>query len=215
MTPIWIALGFLGALLLAARGMRPWCTRWGATLEEREGRIPGLEHLDGARVTSTHAITIDAPAREVWPWLVQMGVGRGGFYSYAWLENLVGCGVRNAQRIVPELQDLAEGDAVVLHPKAPPLRVTRLVRERLLALEGWVFQLVPISPDRTRLVTRTYAVPVRSGQGLVAGLVDLSTRTALFDLAHFVMGRKQLLELRRRAEARHRVAPRGTRAGVG
>jgi hypothetical protein len=178
---------------------RPRYVRWGATPEEFRQPIPGLEQLAGARVTSTHAITIDRPAWEVWPWLVQMGTGRGGCYSYTWLENLVGCRMKNADRVLPEFQNLKEGDGVPLHPKAPPLVVTRLDEDRVLALEGWVFYLKPLGRDRTRLLTRTYALPPRKG-GLVARAIDASTRTAWFDLAHFIMGRKQLIELKRLVE---------------
>jgi hypothetical protein len=62
----------------------------------------------------THALTINAPAREIWPWMVQMGAGGGGFYSYDWLENLAGLGSHGTDRIVPEYQDLKEGDVFPL-----------------------------------------------------------------------------------------------------
>jgi len=67
----------------------------------------------------TQAITIRAGAEKVWPWLVQMGQGRGGFYSYELLENLIGCKIRNADRIFPEWQNLEVGARVMLHPKVP------------------------------------------------------------------------------------------------
>jgi hypothetical protein len=57
--------------------------------------LPGDELVAGAKLKATHAITINAPAADIWPWLVQMGQNRGGFYSYTWLENLVGCHIRN------------------------------------------------------------------------------------------------------------------------
>lgn len=84
--------------------------------------MPCDELVEHPKLNATHAITIDAPASAVWPWLVQMGQTRGGFYSYAWLENLVGCHMHNADQIHPEWQDLKVGDQVWLHPKAPPLR---------------------------------------------------------------------------------------------
>ena len=80
-----------------------------------------------------------------------MGQTRGGFYSYAWLENLVGCRMRNADRIHPEWQDLKVGDDVWLHPKAPPLRVLAMERQKYIALEKcWTFYLQPIDENRTR-----------------------------------------------------------------
>src|SRR4051812_23088582 len=69
--------------------VRPWHLRWGATDEEAGEPLPGDDLRSDANVVATHAITIDAPAADVWPWLVQIGRGRGGFYSYTWLENLV------------------------------------------------------------------------------------------------------------------------------
>jgi hypothetical protein len=83
--------------------------------------LPGDELVEHPNVEATHAITINAPVEEVWPWLVQLGQDKGGFYSHSRLENLVGCRLRNADRIVPEFQHLSVGDAVRLHPKAPPL----------------------------------------------------------------------------------------------
>jgi hypothetical protein len=70
--------------------IRPWHLHWGATDEEVKEPLPGDEVVSHPRLEATHAITIDAPASDIWPWLVQMGQNRGGFYSYTWLENLVG-----------------------------------------------------------------------------------------------------------------------------
>src|SRR5690349_633358 len=66
--------------------IRPWHLRWGTTGHEAEAVLPGDELVPGAKLRATHAITIDAPAGAIWPWLVQMGQGRGGLYSYDWLE---------------------------------------------------------------------------------------------------------------------------------
>src|SRR5689334_12701788 len=83
----------VGAAALASYALlvRPWHLRWGATEEETNARLPGDEIVTWPKHEATHAITIHAPAREVWPWLVQVGQTRGGFYSYTRLENLVGC----------------------------------------------------------------------------------------------------------------------------
>ncbi len=103
----------LGALL----PLRPWSLRWGATGDELKRRWPGDELTPGRAGQSTRAITIHASAPEVWAWIVQIGQDRGGFYSYTWLENLFGCKMHNADRIVPEFQSRAVGDTVWLTSK--------------------------------------------------------------------------------------------------
>jgi hypothetical protein len=80
------------------------------------GATAGDELIGEARYRSTHAITIQAPSRQVWPWLVQMGQGRGGFYSYDWLENFLGLHIHNAESIRPALQNLVVGDQIRLVP---------------------------------------------------------------------------------------------------
>jgi hypothetical protein len=80
-------------------GLRPWHIRWGATDDELARPLPGDEIVPRPRKWSTRAITIDAPAEVVWPWLVQIGQGRGGLYSYDWLENLAGCDIHSADRV--------------------------------------------------------------------------------------------------------------------
>jgi hypothetical protein len=84
----------------------------GTTLEERSARLPGDDIVPDPRCTSTRAITIDAPAEDVWPWIAQMGQGRAGMYSYELLENLFGCDMHNADRIVPALQAIVVGDRI-------------------------------------------------------------------------------------------------------
>lgn len=200
MNLILAGLGLLLTATLLLHLLRPIYRRWGATATECREAIPGLDDLKDAPITSTHAITIDAPAADIWPWLLQMGVDRGGCYSYTWLENLVGCRMKNADRVLPQFQELKLGDGIPLHPKAPPITVTHLEPDRMLALEGWVFYLKPLGRDRTRLMTRTYAVAPRAETGLAGRMIGAATRTALFDLAHFIMGRKQLIELKRLVE---------------
>ena len=90
--------------------------RWGATTAELQRPLPGDDLVPHSRAGYTQAITIRAPVAAVWPWLVQIGQGRGGFYSYEGLENLVGCDIHNAERVLPEFQILASGD--LLRPEA-------------------------------------------------------------------------------------------------
>ena len=104
-----LAAAGAGTLAAYALAVRPWHVRWGATDEEVNERLPGDELVRHPNVEATHAVTIKAPAEEVWPWLVQIGQDKGGFYSYSWLENLAGCRLRNADRIVPEFQRLKVG----------------------------------------------------------------------------------------------------------
>jgi len=150
------------------------------------------------KLNATHAITINAPAADVWPWLVQLGQHRGGFYSYSWLENLVGCDMHNADRIVPEWQELKVGDEVWLHPKAPPLRVLAIEPGRAIVLEKcWSFVLHPIDENRTRLIIR--------GRGefnpdFKNGLLNFLLWRGIFEPAHFIMERKMLLGIKQRAE---------------
>jgi hypothetical protein len=98
--------------------VRPWHTRWGATREEVARPLPYDHFVPRPLAQTTRAITIDAPPGEVWRWLVQLGVGRGGLYSYDWLENLAGLDVHSTEKIVLELQDLEVGDLVRLAPES-------------------------------------------------------------------------------------------------
>ncbi|WP_374971015.1 SRPBCC family protein [Terrabacter sp. BE26] len=90
---------------------------WGATTEECREQLPGDDLISDPGLVATRAITIHAPPEQVWPWVVQLGADRGGFYSYDRLENLAGCGVRSADTVVEEWQHLDVGDLVHLHPK--------------------------------------------------------------------------------------------------
>jgi hypothetical protein len=80
---------------------RPWQLGWGATDEERGAALAGDDLIPDPDLTATRAITVHAVADQVWPWITQVGQGRGGFYSYDALENLVGCHIHSADRVVP------------------------------------------------------------------------------------------------------------------
>lgn len=148
-------LTILGYLVI-----RPWHLRWGATNEEVVQAMPGdLEHIGWTR-----AITIDAPPNVVWPWLVQWGQGRGGWYSYDWLENLLGFDIHTADRILPEHQNLAIGDSICMSSDFCPSRVTLLEPNRWLSWQAtgqddqpvwtFIFGLSPVDESRSRLVVR-------------------------------------------------------------
>ena len=87
-------------LFAATPLLRPWHSRWGATASEVASTMPGDELFPRAQFQATRAITIAAPPSAVWPWLVQVGYGRAGFYSYDLVENLVGCDIHSTDRIV-------------------------------------------------------------------------------------------------------------------
>lgn len=193
-----VAAAGIGATAAYVWGIRPWHLRWGATDEELRAALPGDELISHARLKATHAITINAPAADIWPWLVQMGQNRGGFYSYTWLENLVGCQMQNADEIVPEWQELNVGDKVWLHPKAPPVEVAAVEPGRAIVLKPWgAFVLQPIDEKRTRLIIRSQG---DYDPDLKNPLLNFLLWRVVYEPAHFIMERKMLLEIKRRAE---------------
>ncbi|HEY7362445.1 MAG TPA: hypothetical protein VH642_16635, partial [Streptosporangiaceae bacterium] len=127
MSGAWLRVaGGAGLAAAAAALSYPWlfrrqCLTWGATPEEAARELPGDDLLASPDVIATRAITIDAPPAAVWPWLVQMGSGRGGVYTYDWIENLFGLDMHSADRIVPEWQTMRVGD-VWRNPKGEGMR---------------------------------------------------------------------------------------------
>src|SRR6202795_262427 len=128
------ASGSVAALALIGRSR---LLRWGATDEEIAAAQPGDDLIRDANVTATRAITIRCSPDVVWPWVAQLGQGRGGFYSYDFLENLVGCHIHSADRIGPEWQDVEVGDEVRFAPEGG-LAVASLEQGRSLVLRGGV-----------------------------------------------------------------------------
>ena len=217
--------GPLAALAAAAAAagyvlaLRPRLLTWGATAQESAGPLPGDELVRTARMQSTRAVTINAPAAGVWPWLVQLGAGRGGMYSYDLLENAAGLGMHSADRILPEYQQLGVGDVIPLGPDAG-IPVRRLEGGSVLGLGGsmdprtgritasggapagprlelgWTFVLQPVDERTTRLLSRT-----RYDYSPLA--VGLILRPVLEPL-QFIMERRMLLGIKSRAEGRSR-----------
>ena len=178
--------------------IRPWHLRWGATDEELNQPLIGDDLAPNPKLRADHAITINAPAADVWPWLVQMGQNRGGFYSYTWLENLVGCQMQNADDIVPEWQNLQVGDKVWLHPKAPPVEVAALEPGRAIVLKPWgAFVLHPIDENKTRLIVRSQG---DYEPDLGNAVCNFLLWRVFYEPAHFIMERKMLLGIKARAE---------------
>jgi len=180
--------------------------RWGATAAELTAALPGDQIVQRPRLAYTQAITIQAPPAAVWPWLVQMGDSRGGLYSYDWLENLMGCNMHSADRIIPELQNLQIGDMIkIAPPGGPSVREIEPNRYLLLAAhvdengqymaQTWVFCLEPVGSGATRLITRShidYGPP---------SVLNWFMWDAFGDKGGVVMQRKMLLGIKQRAEA--------------
>lgn len=141
---VWTGAAASGmAAMLYRFAIRPWHQRWGATDGEVRSLLPGDDLIPAPKGETTRAVAIEAPPSEVGPWLIQIGQQRGGFYSYTWLENLVGCQIRNADCIVPEWQQVALGDLVYLHPQAPPLFVNQIEPQRALVLSSRLLHRLP------------------------------------------------------------------------
>jgi hypothetical protein len=186
------------------RSRRPWPSVR-ATTDERARALPGDERIPQAIDTLTHGVTIRGAPRDVWPWLAQMGAGsRGGWHSYDWLDN---GRQTSAARIVPELQHPAIGTIFpALLAATEGFTLLAIDHERVLtlgwlAVDGapevtWTFALEEMAPGVTRLLVR-----VRGGPGYrFHGLPRLWTRLVV-RVVHFIMQRKQLLGIRRRAES--------------
>jgi hypothetical protein len=208
-------LGAISALTYYALAVRPWLLRWGATAEEASTPLPGDDLVPTAAYTTTRAVTVRASAQTIWPWLVQLGQGRAGFYTYDRLEQIVGAAIRSADRVVPEFQQLAVGDTVLLSPvggpnvavldpghalvlsqtmdlrtgqSIPPVPATRWAMDWT-----WTFALRPRSNGATRLLVRTRA-DYRPRAVLKPGV------RLLLEPIHFVMERGMLIGIKRRAE---------------
>jgi len=182
-----------------ATAIRPRVLGWGATPEEVRARMPGDELVPKPNLVSTRAVGIDAPPGDVWPWLVQMGSGRGGAYTYDWIENLFGLDMHSADTILPEFQSLAVGDTLPLGSKGPVMRVMEFEPERALVFQSndlawvWAFTLRPAAGG-TRLVSRNRILT--PGSSVVGGALY----RWVMEPGSLVMERKMLQGIRQRAE---------------
>ncbi|MBO3752995.1 hypothetical protein J5X84_43710 [Streptosporangiaceae bacterium NEAU-GS5] len=184
--------------------LRRRCLTWGATPEEAARALPGDDLRPPPCLISTRAITIGATPEAVWPWLVQMGSGRGGAYTYDWIENLFGLDMHSADEILPEYQGLKAGDKLPLGPKGPVMVAEIVEPCHALAFRSedgnwvWSFTLVPQGAT-TRLISRNRIATPDAGPAL--RLFDL----LVMEPGSLVMERKMLLGVRERAERTERI----------
>ena len=169
---------------------------WGATQEEVGSTLPGDELMPDAKIVATRAVEIDAPPAAVWPWLVQMGPGRGGAYTYDWLERRLGVEMQNTNRIVPEFQHMAVGDEFPM--PGYTFRVEIFEPERSLAFRTsdgrwvWSFELIPQN-GHTRLISRNRFDTTTYSKKEWMGY-------AVMEPGSWVMERKMLLTIKEHAE---------------
>lgn len=225
-----LAAGAIAAEVAAYLLWRPRMLRWGATDEEASEALPGDDHTPHPRTQSTRAVTIDAPPERVWPWLMQMGIGRGGFYTHDWVERLLFHaryveGRHSATRIHPELPPLKAGGTVPMGGGVfAPVSEVKPYRH-LVAQE--TYMLRPLPGGKTRFIARYrgmgYLSPavhtIRPDAGPLPGLIrfavlrvpgaDLAIRALDFfaaDPLHHYMETGMLNGIKARAEGKHSYA---------
>jgi hypothetical protein len=193
----WLALGSIVALAAYLRLIRPWQLSWGATDAEVVRSMPGDDDVPRPTFDATRAITVAAGPEQIWPWLIQIGAGRAGWYSYDWLDNL---GRHSAERIIPEFQHLAVGDVIPMSPDGKQGQWVKALEPNSWMLWGdkagdstWFWGLYPVDERHTRLITR-----VRMRYRWTS---PLALFNPLVEFADIAMMRKCLLEIKRRVEA--------------
>lgn len=180
--------------------VRSWHVRWGSTRQELDRKMPLDDVIVKPNYVTTRAVTVNAPAARVWPWLVQMGeLPRAGFYTYAWIERLLGMDVENALEILADFQGLKPGDRL---DRNGNLVVKAIEPPRYIVLgpptgvptgsATWAIELVPKDDKTTRLISRIRARISPNARG--------AFWVALLDPGQFVMERKWLLGVKARAE---------------
>lgn len=180
--------------------VRRWFSRWGATPEELARAMPGDALIPNPTEMSMQAVTVNAPPKDIWPWLVQIGYQRGGLYSYDWLDRLFGFLDRpSATRILPEFQQLGVGDTIPWGRTALTVGVVEPLRALALSYQArgfawvWQFGLYPLDAHRTRFVTR--------GMERVPSKLVWWLGMRIMEPAAFIMTRRMMLNVKERAEA--------------
>lgn len=184
------------ALPIYLRWIRPWQLRWGATDAEVAREMPGDAVVQDPTFNATRAVTIAAQPEDIWPWIVQIGYRRAGWYSYDWIDNL---GIPSAERILPDSQHVEVGDLVPMGPGGFGVWVKAFEPNRFMLwgdTDGeltWVWGLYPIDETQTRLITR---VRLRYNWTSPAIIFYLA-----LDVGDIIMMRKCMLGIKRRAES--------------
>jgi hypothetical protein len=213
MTSRWVLAGTLSAAAVGYQKLlRPWQERWGARDDEVRAALVGDELVAEPASQSTRAITIEAPPERVWPWVVQLGADRAGFYSYDWLEDLFGLGIHSADRVVPDWQHRSVGELVAANASGSGgWYVAKMVPGQVLVLQladvahgrparrdgrtrwefVWIFALQDQGDGRTRLLVRERAGFGSTAVRLLMGPVGMVS---------FVMTQKMLRGIKARAE---------------
>lgn len=208
---IGVGLATLGTVSFAGylRFIRPWQLRWGATDAEVARSMPGDDMVQHPTFNATRAVTIQARPEQIWPWLVQMGMTRAGWYSYDWVDNL---GRPSAERIIPELQHVAVGDVIPMSPDGKQGLRVKAFEPNEWMLWGdtkggstWCWGLYPQDENYMRLLTR---VRIRYHWTSPLLLLDL-----LVEFTDIIMMRKCMLGIKQRAERANRLTPERTGAG--
>jgi hypothetical protein len=192
---------------LVAPVVRPWHLRWGSTAAEVRGSMPGDEVVRRAQFIATRAVTVDAPPDQVWPWIVQLGYGRAGFYTYDLIDN---AGQPSAERILDQFQHPVAGDLMPmyeeLHGLAIAYTVTAFEKDEWLVWvhrptpaeepdSTWTWRLSPLPGGRTRLVTRMK----QDYRWETPGLAFFNF--VLMEMGDFAMERRMLKGIKARAES--------------
>ena len=210
-TGIALLVVFVTAGLTYHFALRGWCLRWGTTPAEVRATLPGDDLFPVYAEQATHAITIQASAQKVWPWLMQIGQDRSGFYSYTFLENLAGCDMPRAERLVPQWKPRAMGETVwfatpkrfngqgrmiaaVVEPQQSFVMVSAKDWERLQAggraqESFWSFTLESLGDGQSRLIAR-----VRGG--MPPTLASRAVGRLFWEPMHFIMEQKMLRTIR-------------------
>jgi hypothetical protein len=206
-----ILIIFVAAGIAYHLGLRNWCMRWGTTPAEAHATLPGDDLFPVYTGQATHAITIHASPQQVWPWLMQIGQDRSGFYSYTFLENSIGADMPKVERLVPDWKARTVGETVwfatpkrfggqgrmiaaVVQPERSFVMVSPKDWENLQAgrpaQEGfWSFTLEPAPDGQSRLIARARG-------GTPPTLASRAIGRLFWEPMHFVMEQKMLRTIR-------------------
>ncbi|MBZ5678509.1 MAG: hypothetical protein LAO24_00225 [Acidobacteriia bacterium] len=214
-----IGAGILAIFVIAGLayhfGLRNWCLHWGTTATEAHATLPGDDLFPVYNGEATHAITIHTSPQKIWPWLMQIGQDRGGFYSYTFLENAIGADMPKVERLVPDWKPRAVGETVwfgnpqhfegqarmvaaVVEPERAFVMVMPNDWQKLQSGQRaqdalWSFTLQALENGQSRLIVRVRGGEPPTLRARIAGRL-------FWEPAHFVMEQKMLRTIRDLAE---------------